>query len=371
MIDTEQISPAVSNHALAAGRALRTLVLMSVLVGSVSLALAGLAAARTQKASSARALTLRTKFTRFGSNELNLIGGGSYVLAYGNDKSVLVDTRTGHRTTVVEAGCSIPEAVGGASILFLNSGPTCGQDTNDAYELYSITTGQTKALTVNPDPELSECSEMAEQIAAGCAPVTAVGADWVAFAPTCGQDHCGGPSYAFQNLATGATGTPSIDNSSTTIDLDSQTLTRSLCKGVTVPPDSNNERGSPSVTVDGRFAIATSAGGSYLEQCGSRLHESLTYTSYPGCWAGFCAPPSNSHAIIWESAPLRLSGIFLPSRQRFTIPVPAKVDPAPGPYVNGDQYSLVLAPHTLYVENNGNVWTTPIPSAPPRPKRSH
>ena len=49
--------------------------------------------------------------------------------------------------------------------------------------------------------------------------------------------------------------------------------------------------------------------------------------------------------------------------------IPAKIDPSPGQYVNGDQYSLVLTAHTLYVGNaavgSENVWATPIPTAPP------
>ncbi len=254
---------------------------------------------------------------------------------------MLIDGRTGQRTPASEPGCLNAAAVGGSSIVF-----TCGQGqaTHISYELYSITTGQSQSLTVS--------SSIMQD-----APVTAVGTDWIAFASSC--YHCA-TTFAYQNLATGGTAAdPS--GPSTAVDLDSPMLGRPLCAPVTNPG---------SVSVDGKFAIATSPGGSYLDQCGSRRHEFLTYTSYPGCAHAPCGPPFNSHLIVWESKPLRLSGIFLPSLQRFTIPVPAKVDPTPGMFVNGNQYSLALTPHTLYVEHSGSVWTTPIPSAAPRVKRS-
>lgn len=354
MTHAKPISSEAAGRTLSAGLALRALVLMSLILAMMSIGLAGSASAKSRESlSRQRTLMLRTKFSRFGSGEL--IGDDRYVLVYGNSTGVLIDARTGHRATVSEPGCLNAAAIGGSSIVF-----TCGQGTITpiSYELYRITTGQSQALSVNPSI-----------IESG--PVTAVGTNWIAFASYCAMEHCE-KTFAFQNLATGAT---AADPSGlrTALDLNSPSLGRAVCSPVTVPRTNIGSEaylaGWGSVTFDGRF-VATSDGGSYLERCGSRLHEFLTYTSYPGCAHAACAPPFNSHVIVWESAPLRLSGIFLPSRQRFTIPVPAKVDPAPGGSVNGDQYLLALTSHTLYVENSGSVWTTPIPSAPPRATRS-
>ncbi len=354
------VSPASAEHTSSTRLTPRALVVMSLVLAMTWIGLAGSASAQSRKSSAGHpTLTLRTKFTRFGSG--GLVGGGRYVLVYGSHKGVLVDTRSAHRTTVSEPDC-FNAVIGGSSIVF-----QCFQGSlSSSYELYSITTGQSRVLNVSPGIASSYC----DGPPASCATVTAVGADWIAFERSCSMEHCGPRIYVYQNLATGTT---EADPSGpmTTVDLSSPTLRRTLCTPVTVPSDNLfTEHGLPSVSVEGRYAIATSQGGSYLEQCGSRLHEFLTYTSYPGCAHGICAPPANSHVIVWESKPRRLSGIFLPSRQRFTIPVPAKVDPAPGMYVNGDQYSLALTPRALYVEIGGTVWTTSMPSAPPRVKRS-
>ena len=76
--------------------------------------------------------------------------------------------------------------------------------------------------------------------------------------------------------------------------------------------------------------------------------------------------------IVWQSKPGRLSGVFLPSLKRFAISVPAAVGPqaAHEHFVNGNQYSLALTTHTLYLGLRDAVWTMPIPPAPPKPRRS-
>jgi hypothetical protein len=119
-----------------------------------------------------------------------------------------------------------------------------------------------------------------------------------------------------------------------------------------------------SVTFDGRFAIVSGPGGVFLERCGSKLRELLTHTTgFTECSQAGCPPPWNSHLIIWESAPGHLSGIFLPSLERFTIHVPARVDPAAAAvqFVQSDQYTLVLGSRALYLKTPGRVWMTPLP----------
>jgi hypothetical protein len=311
-------------------------------------ALCGAAAAKAHQKTSpdVQLATVASKFTRVGTGEL--LGDQRYVLIFGaNDSGVLTDTQTGKTTAVSEPGCSWAIAVGDSSIVF-----GCDQSTSTSYELYSTTTGRSTQLSLNPS-------------VAANATVTAVGADWLALAVSCGEEHCGPSQFDYQNLADGSIA-PDPSGGSTTVDLDSPTLRQTLCSPLTVPSPSSgpvDHYGAPSILLDGRFAVFTGPGGSYLEQCGSELHQFLTYTSYPGCAHQTCPPPANSNLIIWESAPLRLSGIFLPDRQRFTIPLPDEIDPTPGPYVNGDQYALALTSHTLYVGNDDKVWMAPAPGS--------
>jgi hypothetical protein len=310
----------------------------------------------------ARPEKLTLKFTRLGAGAV--FGDGRYVLAFGNDtgypsgeQGVLVDGLTGQQTAISEP-CASASAIGAGSIVF-----SC----DFGYWLYSIASGQMRPLPVSPSVFVSSCLG-SENGPLQCALATSVGVDWVAFETPCGQEHCGPPAYGFQNLATGDTASDPT-TTHTMVDLDAASLQRHLCGGVTVPSwpyPYSYEGGVPSVTVDGRFAVATSPGGSYLERCATKLHEFLTYTAYPGCPHGACGPPVNSSEIVWESKPLQLSGIFLPSLRRFTITLPAMIDPTPGLYVNGDQYTLALTKNSVYVGNDDQVWQARIPTSPSR-----
>jgi hypothetical protein len=142
------------------------------------------------------------------------------------------------------------------------------------------------------------------------------------------EEHCG--ILAFQNLATGTVQTNDPSTASTALDLSSPTLTRKLCPDVTAPVQApvSGDQAAPLarglVTSDGRFQIVSDYDVSYLQECGTRLKQFLTYTCelYP------CAPAANSRAVIWQSKPGRLTGVLLPSLKRFDVDVPAKVDPS-------------------------------------------
>jgi hypothetical protein len=235
----------------------------------------------------------------------------------------------------------------------------CGAGTSDArLELYRIATGAMQTLAIDPSFGPPGCG-------LGCFTPSGVGADWIALRFTGCGGHCF-PVSEFQNLQTGA-GREDPSNATTTINLGAPALSEKVCRPVKVPfaahPD-NPPSSWGSVTFDGRFAIVSGPGGVFLEQCGAKLHELLTYTTaFTECSQAGCPPPWNSHLIVWESAPGRLSGIFLPSLQRFTIHVPARVDPAAAgvQFVQGDQYTLVLGSRALYLRTPGGVWMTPVP----------
>jgi hypothetical protein len=162
-------------------------------------------------------------------------------------------------------------------------------------------------------------------------------------------------------------------NRTTTVDLDSPELSEPVCSPVGVPYRANVDDPPPgwgSVTFHGAFAIVSGPGGVYLERCGSRLREFLTYTtSFTECGEANCAPPSNPHLIVWQSAPCRLSGLFLPDRQRFVIHLRARIGAAaagaPCTQPGQGEYALVLTDHALFFGNQqGQIWTTPSPSEP-------
>jgi hypothetical protein len=296
-------------------------------------------------------VTLKTNFKRFGSGDV--FGDDDRVFTFdrSTDTGVLVNGSAGRRTTVAAPDCFLVDAIGGSSIAF-----SCGSGEDVSYELYDMNTGQLRPLVI-PLAPAGGC----DPFTSACASLDGVGSDWAKFVSGCSMEHCGSPDVVFENLFTGAT---AADPVSRTVvpDLDSRTLARKLCKPVTVPTltSSYSPPGLGSVASDGRFQIATGDGGSYLEKCGAKLHRFLT----------FSATASSPRAIVWESKPGHVTGVFLPSLERFTIAVPANVDPSASSsqFDQQDPYTLALTTHILYVGVGVGVpttWTTPIPSAPP------
>jgi len=74
---------------------------------------------------------------------------------------------------------------------------------------------------------------------------------------------------------------------------------------------------------------------------------------------------SNSRAIVWRTAPSRLNGLFLPSLQTFTIPLPSAIATA-----QGDITDVALTSGALYLVEYGSLagqtlWRTASPTALP------
>jgi hypothetical protein len=98
----------------------------------------------------------------------------------------------------------------------------------------------------------------------------------------------------------------------------------------------------------------------YLERCHSKLRRLITASAF--LTAGpepSRTPVGDPHAIIWPSKPQQLTGLFLPSLQKFTLPVPVKVGRVQG--TTGPVDQVVLASRTLYVLNGTQLWTAPAP----------
>jgi hypothetical protein len=298
-------------------------------------------------------LVLSPRFARVGGQFLTsdrqqvLLQGGRFGASSGR----LIASDGRQRTLTFPPGCG-GDTIGGPWIALLCrpfSSPTIG--------LYNIPKRSFRPLTMSPGSDGPGCGS-------SCVTPSGIGANWIGLTFNGCQAHCF-PVPTFQNLHTGEVrADPS--NATTTVNLNSPALSEKVCRPVKVPfePHFTNPPSSwGSVTFEGRFAIAAGASGAFLEKCGSRLHERLTTSTSPG---------SNAHAIVWESAPARLRGVFLPSLRRFTIKLPARVDPLAA-HVRGlfdDTFGLVLTPRTLYLETAGGLWASPAPKLPaalPRP----
>jgi hypothetical protein len=135
-----------------------------------------------------------------------------------------------------------------------------------------------------------------------------------------------------------------------------------VCSPLRLPASATSDSADVTATLGsldfaGRFALATStaADGSsatYLERCASRLHELVCHCGAFGN-ANFRAVVANARVVIWApptpfgSSISHLDGLYLPSRRRFLIPLPAA---ARGRGVEG----LLLSSRSIYIENSGN-----------------
>lgn len=284
-------------------------------------------------------------------------------------RGVLTDDRTGqHRQLTFAAGCS-PIAIGaGALVLLCDSGLTRTQ------QIYDIATGQTRALT--PDPLLGTPAPegvcgAGSPPGPGVPPAVALGTRWVGL-DIGGFDPHTYEQFAFQNLQTGQARCDPA-GAHVTIDLDSAGLTTKPCAPLTVPVlHLLGGVGAGSLTPVGDGFEVYAGANSYLERCGTHLHQFLTSNHYQQsspigvqCAAVACPPPANAHAIIWPARG-RVDGVWLPSRQRFTIPVPTSVDRFPG---FDSDYEVGLTKRHLYLSTLTHVWQAPIPTQPARSRR--
>jgi hypothetical protein len=308
-------------------------------------------------------------------------------------RGIAINELTGKRRSVLAPdGCDEGDGIGAGQLLF-----NCGLS---GLEVYSLSSGSLRAVAVSPklvnfetpcDPANSDL-----EWECGIEPV-GIGADWLEFHKLCGG-HCfdtGYPpdTYVFENTRTGEVRADPSGGTSYA-DLSSPNLARRLCSPVTVPevaPAYFDSAGAPhsapgSIASDGNFAIATggridAASGipfrSYLERCGTRLHQLVGPATgvepdhappdqYRAGWcvAPACGPTANSHAVVWEPGNearsrcqgLQLNGLYLPDRHRFTLCVPVAASLA-------SFSEVVLSSRTLFVLNTkGQLWTASGPT---------
>jgi hypothetical protein len=228
-------------------------------------------------------------------------------------------------------------------------------------ELYSLADGTRQ--TVTPSPGMPQCSSRAPEC-----PIASptVGADWILWDATCYR--CADTVY-FQNIKTGELRSDPT-NATTFADLNSPALAHKTCPGVRLMREFNENAGSTpwgALTPYGQFALAMGTvnqfyGAAFLERCGTRMRRLLASGTAIG---SFSPVASNVRAIVWQTAPSRLDGLFLPSLQTFTIPLPSAIVTAQG-VIN----DVALTSGALYVSEYGSVagqtlWRTASPTALP------
>ena len=76
---------------------------------------------------------------------------------------------------------------------------------------------------------------------------------------------------------------------------------------------------------------------------------------------------SNADAIVWQAVASRLNGLFLPSLQTFTIPLPSAIVKPAGSSEDTPVFALGLTSGALYVKDGlaGTLWRTASPSVLP------
>jgi hypothetical protein len=278
---------------------------------------------------------------------------------------LLIDDATGRRQMLHFTARCRPDQLGSGRILLGCQDSASGQTTP---ELYDIASGQT--TTFVPNPALTQaplgvpCSDDT-----GCGvQIGGIGTDWVSLDTGQVEEHAW-HMYAFQNLTTGqVSGVPS--GATTSVDLDRPNLSWKACAPLKVPVLTNayDNRAVGLLTPVGHGLVIASGFNQYLERCGTRMHERLggadplrtSYLDLGGCAGITCPAQHNAHAIVWPAIG-RINGLLIPSLQRFTIPVPARLDPNS----SDEPFEVGLTEHHLYLISAGSrVFSAPAPTAP-------
>ncbi len=293
-----------------------------------------------------------------------VIASGDYAVSTSGDGlaqgPAVVNDRTG-TTTALYRGCFV-EGIGDPWLL-LGCPQVTGGAGGYALQLYSLPNAARLPVAENPNLPYSPCNDEFLR----CAFPDGVGAQWIRFDARCYQCR---DAFFYENIQT--TQVRSDPTSATTFaDLRSPDLARTTCAGVRVLPSAIDGRpGWGSLTVYGQVALATGGDAkgddaAYLERCGMPGRRLLA------AWPSTGTPPplaSTDGAIVWQTVPSRLTGLFLPSLGRFELPLPPAIVRAEA---GGRVAALALTSGAVYVLDRpgGRLWRAPAP-APPATGRS-
>jgi hypothetical protein len=225
-------------------------------------------------------------------------------------------------------------------------------------ELYSLADGTRHAVTLSPG--MPYCSSPPLDSEVDCA-ADAVGAYWIEWVGS-SYHHLPTQVVYFQNIETGELRSDPT-NATTFADLNSPALAHKTCPGVRLMRDLDSGYGTRwgSLTPYGQFALVTATNSAVLERCGTQMRRRLP----PGSDGYSSALASTDRAIMWQADPGQLSGLFLPSLQRFTLPLASAIVKPPGA-PKALPVGIELTSSALYVTEDGTLWRTPSPAALPQ-----
>jgi hypothetical protein len=350
-----------------AWRATQGVVVAALVVGVALTIMSSSAMAHT---SASPPVVLRPHFTPVRSQGFLASGRYAFVRSPIDSRysGVVIDQRTGRRTRLSFPGGCSAETLGGPYIA-LQCLDAAGFPVSP--QLYDMRTRTTSSVTASSSLQAAYGCPVSITDPGCLGEITAIGTHWLSVGATDASTPNPETVY-FQNLTTGQV-LADPATAMTNINLNSPALAERACAPLSIPTVQTYLGARPgSLTAGGRFEIAAGQGGVYLERCGSHLHEFLTSTLEPpgytdglaACAAFACPPAHNARMVIWQAPHSRLSGIFLPSRRRFTIPIPRAVNLTS---VAHPRYTLALTNTTLYLNprlSGDKIWSTPAPRPP-------
>lgn len=268
------------------------------------------------------------------------------VAAEGTRQGVLVDTRTGKRTsiaactpsnTIVAPGGAIGSGVEGSPDL---GGPWFMLKCGEAANLYNPSTGRWTEISAPTSLEQQPTCPTPPYFP-GTSPPVHVGTYWIRW------------GCELQNISTGMVKSDPVTRGGTIYDdLNAPSGVARLCSPLRYP----GARGVLNF-YDGRFALIgkqSGGPGDHLLRCGSRLNLTMPNAAP--------AIPIDSQAMVGATRTKHgpvIQGLFFPSLRRFVIHPPHRFGSTPAP--------VALSQRTLYVQTaglGGELWAAQLPKSP-------
>jgi hypothetical protein len=277
----------------------------------------------------------------------------------------LFDDQTGRRASIPLSGCEpmgselspLAPTIQGDVLAF-----DCWHPLEEQWvRLYSIASAGWR--TVPLSPEITSCEAYMGVCPWG---MISAGSYWLGFSESsCEMDeHCTGEDV-FQSIRTGqVVQDPAVAHGHEIGNVDDLQLAQPLCSPLAIPAEyvTYSAPGPGPIELDGRFALATTIGPdgtpeTYLEECGTHIKQ-LVQPYETEQYANPIA--SNTRALAWQASATNLTIEFLPSRDRYTVPLPKSVQ--------GD-VQLALTTRRLYLlqnseppDQNGRLWIATFPA---------
>jgi hypothetical protein len=271
----------------------------------------------------------------------------------------VIDERTGRRSIVRRRGCLPvfnpsdfnPEFEDGPWVLF-----SCGTAARPHVVLWAITSRRWRAVVLpssiegycgaqSPPPSHGSTCEV-EPIAAG--------AYWIHFFFI--PDISPGIHDAYDSISTGKVRLDPT-TATTSLDLNSESLTRRICSPLHNPTGINPLTGMryyAPLYFFGSFALVGSPGYLRLDRCGSRTSTRLGLPTRVSKSVNPYGVPTfhlAPHAIVWQANLRSLQAVLLPSLRRVSLVLPRLLN------TTTSALGVIVSPFRIFVQARGRVWS--------------